>query len=330
MASEGAPREMDEDFLLDPAEHEFMITRRERLYRKLDRYLLAPARVAAADWRTVIGLSIIAFFILVGTVGVWIVPEPRINEAEPFVWAFQSLEHPLGTDRFGQPIHKQLVHATPAMLKMALAGVIFSVGIAVIVGTLSGYKSGAVDYLLMTVSDVLMIIPGLPLVIVIVAVWQPRDPFLIGAVLAIDAWPGLARMIRSQVLTIREEAYVEANRAMGVRTRTILANDVIPQLMPYVTINAASAARGVIFASVALYFLAFLPFSEFNWGVMMNLAHTQGGALAAPERAGHWLYAPMFCLILLSFGLILFSQGMDRVFNPRLRARHAKTVMDDE
>lgn len=305
-------------------------SRRERYARTVDRYFLTQARIAWTDWRTRFGIIVLGLFVFTGTVGVHLVPQASINEAETYLTWFQSAEYPLGTDNMGRPIHKQLVHATPAVLKMGLAGAIFAAGVAVVVGTVAGYKGGIVDYLLMLVSDILMVIPGLPLVVVLAAIWQPSDPFEVGVILAIDSWPGLARTIRSQVLTLREESYVEAARSMGVSTRSILQKDIIPQLMPYILINSAQAARGVIFASVALYFLGFLPYSESNWGVMMNDAYATGGALSNPERAAHWLYPPMAALILLSFALVLLSQGLDKVFNPRLRARHSKTVDDGE
>lgn len=305
-------------------------TRRERLYRSLDRYVYAPAAIAYSDWRTRIGILIITLFTLMGTVGVYLIEPAGLNEVQPYQKPFQTLAAPLGADRLGQPLHSQIVHATPAMLQMALAGVLFSVVVALSIGVVAGYKGGLVDYVLMTLTDILMVIPGLPLVVVLAAIWQPEQPFVVGAILAIDAWPGLARMLRSQVLTIREESYVEAHRAMGVRDRNILFSDIAPQLMPFVLINAAEAARRVIFASVALYFLGFLPFSTNNWGVIMNLAYKHGGAMANPGLAGHWLYGPMAAITLFSFGLILFSQGMDRVFNPRLRARHARTVEEAE
>lgn len=304
-------------------------TRQERVYQWFDRYVYAPAKVGFTDWRMPLGLAIVSVFIVIGTIGFRFVPEPSLNEAAPYTAPFVNMDVPLGTDRMGQGIAKQLVHATPAMLQMAVAGAVFATGVAVIIGIVAGYKGGKVDSVLMTMTDIVMTIPALPLVILLAAVYQPKNPFLVGIILAIDNWPGLARSLRSQVLTIREDSYVEAARAMGISSSTIMERDISPQLMPYILINAASSARAVIFESVALYFLGFLPFSTFNWGVMMNLAY-QAGALSNMGRAGHWLLAPMLVLTLFSFGLIILSQGLDRVFNPQLRARHARTLSGDD
>ena len=296
--------------------------------RWLDLYVVAPARVAIHDWRALVGIAIIAMFLFVGTVGVMVVEKPISGDAPILVQPFQDLSYLLGTDTLGRPIGAQLIHATPSMLKMIFAGAIVSVGLAALVGVLSGFMRGnIVDTVLMALTDVIITIPGLPLVIVLIAIFQPQSPYVVGVLLGLDNWPGLARTVRSQVLSIREDAYVEASQIMGLSMSTILRRDILSQLMPYITVNSALASRRIIFESVGLYFLGILPFTSFNWGVLMNLAYA-GGALTDPQLL-HWLVFPMVTIILMAFGLVLFSQGMDSVFNVRLRARHATTTGDE-
>ena len=300
----------------------------ERVKRFLDLYLVAPARVAMTDWRALVGTAILAMFALAGTVGVMIVDKPTSGDAPVLAQPFQNPNYILGTDVFGQPIGAQLIHATPDMFRMIFAGAIVSVGLAAIVGVVAGFMRGSVvDTILMMVTDIVITIPGLPLVIVLMAIFQPENPYIVGVLLGLDNWPGLARTVRSQVLSIREESYVEASRIMGIQTGTILRRDILGQLMPYITVNSALASRRIIFESVGLYFLGILPFTTFNWGVLMNLAY-KGGALNRPQLL-HWLVFPMLTIFLMSFGLVLFSQGMDSVFNVRLRARHATTTGDE-
>ncbi|SFL34063.1 peptide/nickel transport system permease protein [Halogranum rubrum] len=301
---------------------------KERLKRTADLTLVAPARVALTDWRAVVGTVILFGFFIAGTVGVMLVDRPTSGDAPILAQPFENPNYILGTDTFGQPIGAQLIHATPDMFKMIFAGAVVSVGLAALVGLLSGFMRGtAVDTVLMSVTDVVITIPGLPLVIVLMAIFAPENPYIVGVLLGLDNWPGLARTVRSQVLSIREESYVEASRIMGLSTGTILRRDLLGQLMPYITINSALASRRIIFESVGLYFLGILPFTTFNWGVLMNLAY-KGGALTRPEML-HWLVFPMVTIFLMSFGLVLFSQGMDSVFNVRLRARHASTTKND-
>lgn len=305
------------------------ISRHDRYARLFDEFVKAPARIVWSDWRARVGASILLLYILMGTVGTLVIEPPNPNSGKRLLMPFQTWKFPLGTDALGQGIFAQIVHATPAMLKMITAGAIFSTAVATVVGTLSGYKGGWLDSLLMGVADVMMTIPGLPLIIVVAAIIEPRNPFVVGILLTINGWAGLARSLRSQVLTLRDDAYVEASRTMNVSTWKILSKDIIPNLMPFVAVNFVGTARAVIFSSVGLYFLGILPFSNLNWGVMMNLAYKTAGSLYTWKTA-HWLLLPMFTIVLLSFGLILLAQGTDQIFNPRVRARHADSHEDED
>ncbi|NLV10137.1 ABC transporter permease subunit [Halomicrobium mukohataei] len=317
------------DYLADIADESTgPLSRRERFDRFVEDSIRTPFRIIWGDLRTRIGISILLAFTLVGTVGVWIVPKPEFNEAPRYVPPFTNWAVPLGTDGYGKAIGKQLVHATPAVLEIVVAGAVISMVLATVIGVTAGYKGGRVDDILMFITDAVLTIPGLPLILVIASIFTPERPFVVGLLLGIDNWPGLARTLRSQVLSIRHESYVEASRAMGMSSPHILRKDVTKQLMPYITINAANAARGVIFESVGLYFLGILPFTSANWGVIMNEAYQTSGVLSNLGRI-HWMIWPMVTISLFSVGLILLSQGMDRLFNPRIRARHSDTAGEE-
>lgn len=300
----------------------------ERFRRWFDTYVYAPAAVAMRDWRAAAGSAILLVFVLTATVGVRIVDEPEVMDGSTFVPPFQNWAFPLGTDVMGKSIFEMVVHASPAMLKMILAGSLLSVGLGTFIGTVAGYKGGAIDSVLMTITDVVLTIPGLVLIIVLTAIYDPTDPFVVGILLGIDNWPRLSRTIRSQVLSIREEAFTEASRILGLSQWRILRKDVITNLMPYISVNFANSSRRIIFESVGLYFLGILSVTNsLNWGVMLNTAYNQGNMTDMSQI--HWVLIPMFVITLVSLGFILFAQGLDRVFNVRLRARHAKTVSSD-
>jgi peptide/nickel transport system permease protein len=201
---------------------------------------------------------------------------------------------------------------------MILAGGLFATGLAEVVGTVAGYKGGTVDRGLTTVADIAMSIPGLPLIMVLAIVFNPTNPALIGMLITVNYWAGL----RSQILTLREESYVEAARTMGVSTPRILVKDIIPNIMPYILVNFANAARYVVFASVGLYYLGILPTSVRNWGIQLDQAYRNAGALTGAGTL-YQLVFPMLAIMLIALALILLSQGMDRVFNPRVRTRMA-------
>lgn len=305
-------------------------TRKERLAQIADEYVFAPFRVLWSDYRARIGLVIIVFFVLLGVLGPILISPPKYHGTEKFLQPFVDMTYPLGADNQGRGLMRQIIYATPPMLKMIVAGAVFSTGVATVIGTVSGYKGGVFDRVSMYVVDIVMTIPSLPLIIVLAATIQPENPILVGLVLSLTAWAGLSRTIRSQVLSLREEPYIEASRTMGLPTLTIVAKDVTPNIMPYVMVHFVQSARRIIFASVALYFLGFLPMTggpAANWGVMLNRAYNNGG-LVSPSLY-YWFAIPMIAIIAISYGLIMLGQGTDRIFNPRIRARHAKTV-DDE
>lgn len=298
-------------------------TRTDRYRRLFNSNVVAPMRILVTDPRGAFGLATLLVYLLAGTVGVWLIPYPE-NSSTILMGAFESWEHVLGTNRYGADLFGLIVHATPAMLIMIAGGAVFTILMATVVGTLSGYKGGRTDEVLMLVTDAVLAIPGLPLIIVLGVILQPTDPFVVGLLISVPRWAGLARALRSEVLSLREQSFVEASRINGLSTPTVIRRELIPNLMPFITINFVNAARGVIFGSVALYFLFILPEPEFlNWGVMMNRAYSSTGALYTWETA-HWLIFPMIAIIWLSFGLIMLGQAADRIFNPRLRARHAQ------
>lgn len=294
-----------------------------RYWRLFDEYVRAPFLILWSDWRSRAGIIILATYLLMGTVGTMMVEVPYNNQAELYITPFENLQYPLGTDGTGQDLVGLIVHATPDMLVMIIAGSVFSTVMAAIVGTVAGYKGGALDRILMVITDAMIAIPGLALVIVLAALIEPRNPAVVGIVLSSHVWAGLARSLRSQVLTLREDAYVEASRIMGISTPAIVGKDILPNLMPYILINFVNSARNVIFNSVGLYFLGVLPYTNLNWGVVLNQAYNSP-ALHSLELM-YYIFVPLITIVLISFGLILLSQGFDRIFNPRIRAKHTKT-----
>lgn len=296
------------------------VTRRDRiedgLAKRWETFLLAWS-----DWRFKLGFAIIAGYVLMGTVGVWLVDAPTFKDGGKWDQPFQGTENLLGTNQFGESILANIVHATPDMLMMLLGGAIFATGIGALVGIVAGYKGGRVDSVLTTITDTAMMIPALPLIIVIAAIWEPTNPFIVGILVSINGWAGAARGLRSQVLTIREESYVEASRIMGASTTSIMRKDITPQLLPLILVNFVMSGRGVIFNSVALYFLGVLPLGNAsNWGIMLDQAYS-AGAVTSTELLFTILF-PLLAIVLLSWGLIMLSQGLDRVVNVRVRARH--------
>lgn len=283
-------------------------------------YILVPGRIMITDYRALLGFGIVFGYLFVGTVGVWLMEPTTMWDGERLVQSFETMAHPLGTDPQGRDILTLLVYGTRPILLMMLSGGLFIITVGTAIGTVAGFSRGRLDQILSTITDVALTIPGLPLVIVLAVTLNPESPVLIGILLAINGWGGLARNLRSQVLSIREEDYVEAAKAMNVSTGNVLLKDVLPNMMPYILYNFMSSMRGVLFASVGLYYLGVLPYSQENWGVLLEQAYS-GGALTTWSMF-HWILWPIVAVVVLSIGLILLSQSTDKLFNPRVRARH--------
>lgn len=289
---------------------------------RFNKFVVVPLKIIWEDWRTRLGLSIIIFYVIMGVFGPLLTAAPESGQAERGMQAFQSLAHPFGTDQAGRDLLSLIVYATRPMLEMILVGALFATTVASLIGIVAGYSGGLIDKLLMTLSDVTIAIPGIPLAIVLAELFQPTEPALIGLILTINAWGGTARQIRSETLSVRKHHYVEASQVMGISSVRILYKEVLPNILSFIMIKFVGSARRVIFASVGLYFLGALPYTLNHWGVIMQIAY-ESGALLSPSLA-YWLFIPMFTIVLLNYGFILFAQGTDRLLNPQIRAKHKK------
>ena len=321
------------------ARSDVKMSKTDRWKQSVDQQILTPFRIIWGDWRARFGFLVILLYLLMGAIA-WVsasewwiladvvfIRQPKALRYPTLVPPLQSLKYPLGTNDMGKSILAQLVHSTPAMLKMMVGGALYGTTLATVWGLFAGYVGGKVDRVMMSISDVLMTIPGLPLVIVVATILRPENPFVVGALITINGWAGAARVFRSQILTLRSSSYVEASRTMGLPIHRILSKDLLPELMPLIFLRFVSLAQSVISGSVALYFLGILPFTTLNWGVMLNLAYSSGTWYSLSSV--HWILAPIVTIVLISVGLILFGQSLDQIFNPRIRTRHAKTSPDD-
>lgn len=297
---------------------------------RFDKWVTSPAKILWNDYRGRVGIIIVIAYLLLGTVGVVLIPEPKPNMGPRLVQPFQNPSHILGTDGLGQDLLALMAHATPDMLKMILAGTIFANLLGVSLGLYTGYTGGTTDKVIMTFTDTIMSLPGIPLLIVIVAILEPTNPYLIGIILNITGWAGQTRIIRSQVLPLADEEHVEAAIATGQPKSSLLTKEVLPHLLPFIFIGFLGGATRIITASVGLYFLGLLPFTTQNWGIVLNFAYTKSGALYSLDAA-HWLLVPAVTIVGLTVGLTLLAQAFDQVFNPRVRARHeARKQSPDE
>jgi len=275
-------------------------------------------RTLLRDKKALVGAAILFFYLLMATVGPYVVPL-EVEQHPERALRPPSLAHPLGTDYLGRDVLAQIVHGSRDVLFVAFLAALFAVLIAIGFGILAGLKGGLVDQALMTFVNMMLTIPHLPVMMIFAAVFHVRDPFGFAFILAVWMWAGLARAIRSQVLSLREREFIEAAKILKLGTPHIVFKEILPNVMPYVAINFVSMMRGAIVSSVAIMFLGLAPFSATNWGMMLNMATIQTGAIYVPSAICYVL-SPLLAITFLQLGGYFFAHGLEEIFNPRLRA----------
>jgi len=225
----------------------------------------------------------------------------------------------LGTDYAGSDVYTQFVYGARISLLVGLLSAGIGIGLGLVVGLLAGFLGRFVDEVLMRFTDMMLVIPGLPLLIVLVAVLGPNIWNLI-IVIGFLGWMGFARIVRSQVLTVRERPFVEAARASGAGTGRIIVKHIFPNLVSLTYVNLALTVPGAILSESALAFLGLSDPSVTSWGHMFYNLQTSGDLVRFPPT-WWWVLPPGFGIALVSLSFILLGYALDEIFNPRLRKR---------
>lgn len=284
---------------------------------------MALVRIWQSSGQFRFGMTIVLLLIVTALTHSWLITL-LIGDTDPReVGAFGILESPsrdhwLGTDPYGRDWLAMTLLGLPNSLAVAgIAGVI-STFLGALVGFTAGYKGGRVDTVLRTMTDMLLVIPTLPLILILSAFARGLSIVELALVLSVFSWPFAARVIRSQVLSLRERPYIELSKMTNLSDREIIVQDITPNMLPYLGIGFATSSVGAAFALVGLTILGLAPSGVLDLGTLISLA-LEWGALSL----GRWplFAAPMSLLILLFLGAAFVSQGMEEFFNPRLRSQ---------
>ncbi|MCC6453512.1 MAG: ABC transporter permease [Caldilineaceae bacterium] len=259
-------------------------------------------------------LLLIAIFVIIGAA----VTQPE--DARPLAFRpsqAPSAEHWLGTDRLGKDILAVMVEGTPQTIRIGLIAGAIGVAIGTILAFFSGYYGGIFDTVVRSTVDILRTIPAL-IVLVIIAISVPGEMSveMMALIIAALSWLGPTRVLRSQVLVIRQQNYVELARFTGMSGPEIIVREMMPNLAPFIVATFVSAVSGAVLASIGLEALGLGPFEANTLGMTIywNIWY------ASLINGWWWWWAPPIIIILMLFvGLFLVSQGLDEWANPRLR-----------
>ena len=249
-----------------------------------------------------VSLSFLVFIFLLSFAGPFFSPYMLEGVDTASINLAPSAEHWLGTDNLGRDVLTRLMLAGRISLTVGLGAMCLSVLIGGILGVVSGYYRGLADQVIMRTADVLMTLPGLPLLFIIAAVmseWKvPADQrlYYVMIMLSIIGWPGLARLIRSQVLTLREREFMQATEILGLRDRRKVMNHLLPNIVPLLIVTGTLSVGGAILSESALsYFgLGVVPPTP-SWGNMITAANS---LLDFKNRP--WLWIPPGVTIFLT------------------------------
>jgi len=225
-----------------------------------------------------------------------------------------SSEHWLGTTAGGHDVLSQLIYGARAALEVGLTAAIAVVAIGTLLGLLAGYLGGWVDKLITRIADIALGLPFLPFMLVLAALTTPGTRVVIVTV-ALLLWPNTARVIRSQVLSLRERAWVEAARVTGCSTARIMFVHVLPQVLPLAALYGSVAIGWAILAEAAASFLGFGDPESFSWGVMLQDAYANQ---ALGRGAWNWFTPPGLAIVLMVLSGFLVSRGSEKLLFPKL------------
>jgi len=225
--------------------------------------------------------------------------------------------HVMGTDQVGRDVFSQLVVGVRITLIIGVVATLITIVIGTLIGLLAGYFGGLMDSLLMRFTDIFFVIPSLVIMIILGAILPPSVYTLI-FVIGIFSWPSTARIVRGQVLTIKERTYIERVRSVGASDVYIMGKHVLPAVAPLVVANTVLVTAYAILSEVVLDFFGLGDPNMVSWGTMLYQAFNSA---AMSLNLWWWVFPPGIMVVLLLLGVSLVGYAMDEIANPRLRRR---------
>lgn len=261
----------------------------------------------------VIGLVLLMVVIGCGLTASWLSPgSPWDMAGAPVTPPFEEIQHLFGTDVLGRDILAAVVHGARVSIAIGATATMVALLIGVTVGAVAGYLGGLVDDLLMRATEFVQAIPSFVLTILIVAIFQPSVASIIAAV-AIVSWPPVARVVRGEVLSVKERDFVLAAEAAGQGPINILVREILPNTLSSVVVLASFMIATAILIEAGLSFLGLGDPNAMSWGFMI-------GSGRSTLRVAWWTSVfPGLALVVTVLALNLIGEGLADALNPRLR-----------
>jgi peptide/nickel transport system permease protein len=281
------------------------------------RFLGRALRTLWSNGKARIGLVVLGLIILVAIFAPLIAPHsPTATSFTPYL--DPSGDNWFGTTGDGQDVFSQMVYGSRVSLLVGLSAGVIATLVAMTLGLIAGYRPGVIDEVLSFVTNLTLVIPGIPLMIILAAYIQSRSVWTIIFVVAFTSWATGARVIRSQASTLRTREFVTSAVFSGEGLFRVVFREILPNMTSLVAASFFSAATAAVMAQASLEFLGLGDPNTVSWGTILHDAEQQSALLT-----GQWViaFAPGLAIALLATSFTLINFGVDALSNPRLREK---------
>lgn len=267
----------------------------------------------------VVGVSILGLLLLIAIFANLIAPyNPYQRVSRPY--QKPSANYLLGTNDVGQDILSELIYGSRVTLLIGFVAGAAVVVLGTILGIVSGFSGGVIDEILMRATDVILMMPSLLLMIFLSVVLMTRSMWVIVLAITASSWPGVARLIRSSTLTLKERTYVKATVAAGGSGAYIMAKHILPNVAPLLVVEIITRAAGAMLSEASLSFLGLGDPTAKSWGQILYFAQTRNGWFSNDGNpAWWWLLPPGLLIAVAALSVFLVGQALEEVVNPRHR-----------
>jgi peptide/nickel transport system permease protein len=281
------------------------------------RFVGRALRTLWGNGKARIGLCIVAIMVLVAIFAPLLAPHsPTATTFQPYLGANGT--NWFGTTGNGQDVFSEMLYGARVSLLVGLAAGLGATVVALTLGLIAGYRTGPVDEVLSFITNLALVIPALPLMIILAAYLQNRSIWTIVLVVAFTSWATGARVIRSQASTLRTRDFISSAVFSGERLFRVIFREILPNMTSLVAGSFFAAATAAVMAEASLEFLGLGNPSTVSWGTILYAAQQQNALLT-----GQWLlvFAPGLAIALLATAFTLINFGVDALSNPRLREK---------
>ena len=274
------------------------------------------SREFAARPSAVAGLAIlVALTVLALTCPLWIHPSDlEVVNAPGQPLSPPSAQFPLGTDYAGRSVLTLLIWGTRPSLAIGILATALTMIVGSAIGLVSGHYGGILSRMLMALTDWFIALPTLPLAIALAAVLGQGDTSITIAI-AVTSWPGTARLIRAQTLSVEARPFIEREKALGARDGQLMVRQVLPNVAPFMLVSATLTVSGAILSAVTLQFLGLGNPTDVSWGAMINQAFFQG---AVTRGAWWYLLPPGIAIVIVALAFTMIGRAAENILNPRM------------